>query len=523
LSNKSIDTKAEKDDVMINKKKIILMVIWLFLLIITNTQMVVEANSTATVKVDILNIRSGPGIEYEVKSKAKRGDKFAILEEKESWVKLKLTDSEGWVASWLIEKNQASENSSSTKQSKTIESKVSNLNVRSGPSTTFAIVDKIQPDTYYSILDVEGDWIKIQLSQNKSGWVANWLIKETIETPSVETTERDKVIIEATILNVRSTPSTSSSIIDKLKKGDVVEVLDIKDGWYQINKQNNKGWIASQYASSASNSTQEKSPNNSNEVMANTPTVTILNPGTNLREGPSTSYKVVARADEGEQFPIIDTTGDWYQIKLANGNKAYIAGWIVSVKGIDSNISHGLSNVLNGKTIVLDAGHGGNDQGATGTHFRSVEKDLNLSIANLLKKKLEAAGANVVMTRSTDIKIPLQGRVDIAIYKSADAFISIHHNTNSNTSISGTITYYYTNTDKKLASIIQKELIKKNQLKDLKARYGNYFVLRENPKLAILVELAFISNYSDELKARSKQFQESSAEGLFEGIIKYFD
>lgn len=59
---------------------------------------------------------------------------------------------------------------------------------------------------------------------------------------------------------------------------------------------------------------------------------------------------------------------------LPNGKNAFVAGWIVSVKGIEQEINHGLNNFLENKVIVVDAGHGGKDQGATGTSFSTLEK-----------------------------------------------------------------------------------------------------------------------------------------------------
>ncbi|OEF98937.1 hypothetical protein BHF71_03120 [Vulcanibacillus modesticaldus] len=537
------------------------------------------------VKVDELNVRSGPGLGYNVLTTIAKDQQYPVIEEKNKWIKLKINDQIGWVAGWLVDY---------VKSTKTIESKVQSLNVRSGPSTSFPILEQIYPGSKYPIVEEEGDWFKIQLNKNKTGWVAGWLIK-IAETPSSEiSTMSEFVTIKANTLNVRSGPSTEYSIIGKLKKGEQVEIIDIEQAWYKIKFNKQIGWIASEYASkntltvSSKNTIQDKENNkeqkivvvspeilnlrsgpglnyevvakllkndflvvddskgewlhvakatnpevngwvakwlviDSSQVISNRPTVTILNPGTNLREGPSTSYRVVSLGNVGDQFPILGTKGDWYQILLPNGDKAFVAGWIVSVKGMNQVISSGIKRLLKDKIIVVDAGHGGKDHGATGATFKSLEKDLNLAVAMRLQKKLEAAGAKVIMTRSKDKYLTLQERVNIAITNNADAFISIHHNTHENSAVNGTITYYYLKKNKELAKNIQRELLKRTGLKDLNVRFGNYHVLRENPKLAVLTELAFISNYYDELKVLSKSFQENAAEGIFQGILKYFN
>ncbi len=564
------------------KTKIIIMIaIFIIVSMVPHPQHVFSSDKELIrVKVDILNVRSGPGLEYNVINKIHNGETYQLIEDNKAWMKIKINDSIGWVAGWLVEKV-----TTNTKV-KTAESTVDTLNVRQGPSTNFDIIDQIHPNTKYPIIDEEGDWIKIQVNTNKFGWIAKWFSKIAEEAATNESVQSDYVTIQVNMLNVRKSPSTDSEIIGVVEKGDKVEVVNIENGWYKIKFKSGYGWITSKYASQITKSngpsnnedkqkvmvntnilnlrrgpsTQYKiigkllkndilivletngdwlhiqkanSPEvkgwvanwlvvNYNHIVSNQPTVVILNPGTNIRSGPSTNDSVLTIAKVGDQFPIISTAGDWYQIKLKDGKIAYVAGWIVSVKGIKQDIKHGINKLLQNKVIVIDAGHGGKDYGATGTHFKSTEKVLNLQVAKLLEKKLEAAGAKVVMTRSTDIRIPLQERVDIAVNNHADAFISIHHNTNENTIINGTITYYYSSRSKTLATDIQTEVVKQVKLENLNAQYGDYYVLRENPRLSVLVELAFISNYQDELKARSNKFQENAAEGIFEGLIKYF-
>jgi len=560
----------------------VIIIIVLFMVIgLTLVPISTQAATEITVKVDILNVRSGPGLDHPVITQIYQDEHYPLIEENDGWMKIKIDQTEGWVANWLIEKQE--------KQTpKSVESNVTKLNVRSGPSKSFTVIDQINPGTKYPLVEQEGDWVKIQLHSNQTGWVANWLVTINETPPSGETLKVETVTVEADVLNVRSGPSTDHEIVGVLSQGEQVEVLSVESEWYKIKFADDIGWIASQYASQSTPADSPKdeglkgkqvvvqpeilnmregpslehpvidklnknqilqvtdsegdwllvhkaeAPNvtgwvanwlvvDYNHFLSNQPTVTILNPGTNLREGPSTNHSVISRGNVGDQFPILDTVGDWYYIQLPDGKKAYVAGWIVAVKGMNQNISHGIEKALKGKVIVVDAGHGGRDHGATGVHFNTLEKDINLIVAKRLQKKLEAAGAKVIMTRTTDKKISLQQRVDIAIFHHADLFVSIHHNTNADYKINGTITYYYDSQDKKLAIEVQRELIKQTKLRDLKARYGNFFVLRENRTVAILAELAFISNYHDELTARSAQFQEKAAEGLFRGIIHYFE
>jgi len=473
----------------------------LFFLIPISTQAMGEIH----VNVNTLNVRFGPGLDYTVIDKISKDQTYKVIEEKDAWFHIALNETTtGWVANWLVEFTAQT-------QEKWVESTVTRLNVRSGPSTSHNLVGQIEPGQRYALIKEESDWMLIQLDYQNQGWVANWLVtiheEAPTQAPDSGVAEKKRVEILASVLNVRETSSVDSGIVDKLPQGSVVEVVNQNGDWYEVEANGAViGWIANWLV---------------REVQAEgvLGQVTILNQGTNLRSGPATSNNVLQRANRGDTFDVLAVKGDWYQIRLANGETAYVAGWIVSVSGLAPIVR---SQELRGKTIVVDPGHGGRDSGATGAHFKTLEKVVNLQVSNLLKDKLEVAGARVVMTRTDDRFISLQQRVDISIQQKADAFLSIHHNTNNDSRINGTITYFHSSADRTLATEIQAELVKQNGLNDLRARSGNFFVLRENPRPSVLIELGFLSNYNDELTIRTSRFQENSAIGITQGVINYF-
>jgi N-acetylmuramoyl-L-alanine amidase len=546
---------------------------------------VTTAMGEITVEANILNVRSGPGLDHKVMGQISKSEAYQVLEEKNNWYKIRLgSDEEGWVASWLV---QFKATSGSIKQ---VEATVNPLNVRSGPGTSFQVMTQIRPEQSFPLTKEEGDWVQIQLNDVENGWVAKWLVQiKDVDLKQVSQVSQIATV-KASILNIRSGPDTSYSIIGKLESGEKVKIIEINQGWYKISFENDHGWVAGDYVDEAGPSlstttstqpseTQTKktvqvsatilnvrssfsleadvidqlTQNDLVEViqkngewyeisyqgekgwvaswlveevdhqLSNRPTITILTEGTNLRAGPGLDYEVVSRGNQGNTYDVIGTEGKWFQIVLNDGEKAYVAGWVVSAEGIANVERQTIHEYLKGKVIVIDPGHGGKDSGAMGSHFNTIEKVVNLQVSNLLKAKFEAAGSTVVMSRASDRFISLQTRVDISINKKADVFLSIHHNTNKDSRINGTITYFYSNgNDRKLATIIQSELIKNSGLNDLKARRGNFFVLRENPQLAVLIELGFLSNYNDELTMRQSKFQENSATGIFHGVAKYF-
>lgn len=181
------------------------------------------------------------------------------------------------------------------------------------------------------------------------------------------------------------------------------------------------------------------------------------------------------------------------------------------------------SLLLFGKTIVIDPGHGGSDPGAV---YQGVyEKDLNLDIALRLKKILEDNGARVLMTRESDVYVNLYARAGMANEIKADIFISIHNNSSPNPATSGVQTLYFpTPEKKKLAELIQKSMVQSLNIPDLGIieRTG-IVVIRETVMPSCLVEVAFMSNPKDLSLLLDENFRQKAAEGVFKGILNYFE
>ncbi|RKP51607.1 N-acetylmuramoyl-L-alanine amidase [Cohnella endophytica] len=175
--------------------------------------------------------------------------------------------------------------------------------------------------------------------------------------------------------------------------------------------------------------------------------------------------------------------------------------------------------ILQGKTIVIDPGHGGKDVGSIGKDD-IYEKDITLPTALKLKQELEKTGATVIMTRETDEKLPLEQRVDIANANMADLFISIHFDAYKDSSVSGMTTYYYKKEDESLATLMHDQLFGQSMnAKDRGVHFGDYQVLRDNDRPSLLLELGYISNEQEEKRIRTTAFQEQVSKAIVKGII----
>jgi N-acetylmuramoyl-L-alanine amidase/LysM repeat protein len=198
-------------------------------------------------------------------------------------------------------------------------------------------------------------------------------------------------------------------------------------------------------------------------------------------------------------------------------------------------------SAVSGKTIVIDAGHGGRDPGAVANGYR--EKDVTLAVASDVKPLLQALGANVIMTRSTDVSLgatqddDLQARVQVAQKAHANAFISIHENLDADPSVAGLTDFYgpacgfysgLTNSPTDvgrsyaLATAVRKAVVAQTGETDRGSVDEAFWVLGNPGVPAILVETGFISNPAEADKLASGPYQQQMAKAITQGIVDYF-
>jgi len=233
-------------------------------------------------------------------------------------------------------------------------------------------------------------------------------------------------------------------------------------------------------------------------------------------------------------------------------------------KPTDSGYSMARQLGLGIKRIVIDPGHGGKDPGCIGSR-NTQEKNIVLDIATRLKNLLSTKrGLEVIMTRETDIFVPVENRPVIANQKKADLFVSIHANANPKKNYCGTATFFLNfSTDpsvnataarenatstksigdmkeiitkiaqnskikesKALAEDIQKCLTSNLEksykyTRDLGVKGGPFWVLIGGEMPSVLVETMHLSNSREESLLRSAEYRQQIAEGIYQGILQY--
>jgi N-acetylmuramoyl-L-alanine amidase len=170
-------------------------------------------------------------------------------------------------------------------------------------------------------------------------------------------------------------------------------------------------------------------------------------------------------------------------------------------------------------TVVVDAGHGGKDSGAH-RRYGPPEKMVALDVAQRLEHKLRESQLKTVMTRSSDVFIPLDDRVRIQNSQKNAIFVSIHFNDARKRGVRGFETYYHSGATSELANRIQAKLMTIPRSANRGVRTANFRVLRLASYPAVLVECGFLSNRSDGNKARDWEYRELLADSIAEAIVE---
>lgn len=186
------------------------------------------------------------------------------------------------------------------------------------------------------------------------------------------------------------------------------------------------------------------------------------------------------------------------------------------------------------KTIVIDAGHGGDDPGKIGIND-ALEKDINLQIAYKLKMFLEMEDIHVVMTRETEAGLyskeaqnkksdDMKRRCQIIDEAQPCFTVSIHQNSYHEEAIHGAQVFYYDQSaeGKEIAECIQKHLIERVERENTRVAKGNgsYYLLKKTQNPTVIVECGFLSNYEEAEKLADDYYQEKIAWAIHMAVIE---
>ena len=194
-----------------------------------------------------------------------------------------------------------------------------------------------------------------------------------------------------------------------------------------------------------------------------------------------------------------------------------------------------------GVTVIIDAGHGGEDGGAV-AEDKTEEKDINLAIALMLDEELKSRGVVTLLTRDTDKALysgnvktlrekkvsDLHNRMKIMEKTENSIFVSIHQNSYTSSKYSGTQVFYSPNNDaaRTLASAIQSSVVNGLQPGNnrvIKECTSSVYLIYNAVRPAVLVECGFMTNPGELDKLKTEEYQRSMAHCIADGIIDFLE
>ena len=204
--------------------------------------------------------------------------------------------------------------------------------------------------------------------------------------------------------------------------------------------------------------------------------------------------------------------------KLTGTNRRIVGSTLIPA--IISKIK--VPEITNLYTVVIDAGHGGEDVGATRENI--YEKDITLKIAKLLEEKLKDKKVKTYMVRDKDKTVSLADRCEFSNKKEPDLFVSVHVNSSINESILGVETHWWKEDSKKYAQVVHNEMaknVKKWKTVDRGLFKSQFYVINHTEAPAILCEIGFISHKKEREEIIKQKRQEEIAEAIADGIYNY--
>lgn len=485
---------------------------------------------TGKVTALALNIREQPNTDSAIIGTYKQNDVVEYEKENASWAKVTFKNQTAYVYKMYLSGVQQ-ETSKEVTPPKTTPTPITMkigvisteaLNVRSEPNVLSNAQGLLKKGDEITILSTHGEWLGF-MHQNKIAYVHGGFV--TIQTqesspivPIVEEPKSDFTLgfVTASALNARELPDTTSKVLTVLSKDARVEIVHVENNWGKIKLNNEFAFISMSYIKYDSPEASEPAKETFS-YSVNTATL-------NVRSSASINSMIVGKVLHGDTLEVLSEQGEWLEIKK-DGQNGFVSKKYTQKTAVDSINTPDVS--LTGKTIVVDAGHGGKDTGAIGNGLR--EKDVALDVSLKLKSKLEKAGANVIMTRTNDTYYSLSERVNVSNASNADLFISIHINAADANSASGIETFYFDSGDiraknsLKLAQVVQRDLINQLGLGNRGVKTAYFQVIRYTQAPSILAELGFVSNSYDASKLAQNAVRDKYATSLFSGIQTYFE
>ncbi|MFY4775093.1 N-acetylmuramoyl-L-alanine amidase [Metabacillus sp. RGM 3146] len=472
------------------------------------------------------NVRKGAETSYPKIAALNYGSAVKVVDQftnkaGELWYRIKLNATTfGWISASLL-----SEKAIPLNEGRYVGTYQAELRTGAGYNNTF--LEKLRFGSKVTAMgetinDAGEKWVNITSENGKIGWVPEWEVYQSLS-------DRQYVYAKSSS-TVYKSASASSKAAASVKSGETLTVLRPMNNWLNVEtSKGTRGWIET-----------AKTGTFIPTALTNPVIAATSRTDTELRFTKTKSFNLSYKLLSDRSLQL-NTSGIQVDLpsssikgikSISNSGSSLIVtpepGYLFTVRDKSNQLMITvLPTGLKGKKIILDAGHGGKDSGAIGP-TKLYEKTVNLAVIKYLGDLLEKNGASVIYTRDDDTFLELYERTDISNASDADMFISVHQNSSTSKSVRGSEVYFNTAYNfngaksQELSKIISASLTNQIGTYNRGTNTANFYVLKHNELPSVLVELAFISNPTEESWLRSDSVRRSAAQGIYNGVEKYF-
>ncbi len=318
---------------------------------------------------DKVNFRSGAGTGYQLIGSIPKGAVVTVSEVSGKWFRVTYDGLTGWFSSGYCKKYVEPSNNSSASGTVAEGEKIkvtaySAVYMRTGAGASYDLMGTVPTGSILTVIEEENGWYRVKYD-GKTGWITSLYTEKYTETPSTETPVQppaqttdaikagDKVKITAFhAVNLRTGAGTSYNAIGTIKKGEIVTVTEVSNGWYRTEFNGKTGWFVGQYCEKYTENstpsepvTPEQQPTAGYQVND---TVRIRAAvGVYLRTGSGTSFDVIATVPDGALLKVTEVSGTW--LKVTYKDKT---GWITSRYCLKEGEASSESTAASGKVTI---------------------------------------------------------------------------------------------------------------------------------------------------------------------------
>ncbi|AXY25931.1 hypothetical protein CL176_07930 [Suicoccus acidiformans] len=399
--------------------------------------------------------------------------------------------------------------------------------LRHEPSTNSSMDGTLEHGVVLPVINESGGWVLVRISNTVQGWLPLWYL----ESPEL-TNDQEIAAYFSKETPIYAQESVDAEQIGLAESDSYIPINYESRGWTQIQYDGQYGYVETSAIQIVPLSQIPQEEEIASEEMngADIPLdhIAIMRQSNQaFLSQPNVFSDILYTASYGQRFAVEkivydDAGNEYYRVLDDKGTEGYIETRTAQMANDSiSHVGKPQAKSLSEATIMLDAGHGGEDPGAISEDQQTYEKEITLATANTIQKALKAAGATVIQTRTDDRFIELEERAAHSNAAEVDAFISIHYDASPVPDWHGITTYYFHEADESLARFVNQEL-STLPLPNNGTHFGNYYVLRENNYPSILLELGYMSNQQDLPYIRSQDYYNQVADRIVNALTAFF-